>query len=108
LNVPKSPRVFSNASDALLVGSVVRARRVTLGVAVATFVSATIVATLALGHSLGANSCGAGWTGYVPLGSCVKSFWSAALYFGPVIGLLVGASAAILADRSAQRAHGAN
>jgi hypothetical protein len=85
----------------------VRARRATLGVAVATWVIATIVATLLLGNALGANSC-AGWTGYVPLGSCVKTFWSAAFYVGPVIGLLVGASAALLADRTAQRGHRAN
>ena len=84
-----------------------RARRATLGVAVATWVIATIVATLLLGNALGANSC-AGWTGYVPLGSCVKTFWSAAFYVGPVIGLLVGASAALLADRTAQRGHRAN
>lgn len=77
-----------------------RARRATLGVAVATSIIATIVATLLLGNALGANSC-AGWTGYVPLGSCVKTFWSAAFYVGPVIGLLAGASAALLADRAA-------
>jgi hypothetical protein len=81
----------------------VRAPRATLGVAIATWVIATIVATLLLGNAVGANSC-AGWTGYVPLGSCVKTFWSAAFYVGPMIGLLAGASAALLADRAAQRA----
>lgn len=79
-----------------------RARRATLGVVVATWVIATIVATFLLGNAFGANSC-AGWTGYVPLGSCVKTFWSAAFYVGPVIGLVAGASAALLADRAAQR-----
>ena len=42
----------------------------------------------------------AGWTGYVPLGSCVNTFWSAAVYIGPLIGLLAGASAALLAQRA--------
>jgi hypothetical protein len=81
-----------------------RAPRATLVVAAAAFVVAAIVATLVLGNALGANSCGGGWTGYVPIGSCVKSFWSAAFYIGPVIGLLAGACAALLTDRATQRA----
>lgn len=84
-----------------------RARRAILGVAVATWVIATVVATVLLGNALGANSC-AGWTGYVPLGSCVKTFWSAAFYVGPVIGLLAGVSAALLTDRAGRPAHGAS
>jgi hypothetical protein len=85
-----------------------RAPRAALVVAITTFVVAAIVATLALGNALGANSCGAGWTGYVPIGSCVKTFWSAAFYIGPVIGVLAGACAALLTDRATQRASTAN
>jgi hypothetical protein len=85
-----------------------RAPRAALVVAIATFVVAAIVATLALGNALGGNSCGAGWTGYVPIGSCVKTFWSAAFYIGPVIGLLAGACAALLAERVTQRASTTN
>jgi hypothetical protein len=80
-----------------------RVRRATLGIAVAAFVIATIVATLWLGNALGSNSCGAGWTGYVPLGSCVKTFWSAAYYAGPLIGLFAGTSAGLLADLALHR-----
>jgi hypothetical protein len=86
----------------------VRARRATPVLAVATFAVTTTVATLVLGNAIGGNSCGAGWTGYVPIGSCVKAFWAAAFYIGPVIGLLAGACAAFLADRATQRAHRAN
>jgi len=85
-----------------------RARRATLVVSVATFAVATIVATSVLGNALGANSCGAGWTGYVPIGSCVKAFWSAAFYIGPLIGLLAGACTALGTDRATRRAHRAN
>jgi hypothetical protein len=85
-----------------------RAPRATLVVAVATLVVAAIVATLVLGNALGPNSCGAGWTGYVPIGSCVKSFWPAAFYIGPVIGLLAGSCAALLTDHATQRASSAN
>jgi hypothetical protein len=73
-----------------------------------TFVIATIVATLVLGNALGASPCSAGWTGYVPIGSCGKTFWSAAFYIGPVIGLLVGASATLVFARAAQPAQRAN
>ena len=82
-----------------------RALRATPVLAVATFVVTTIVATLVLGNTLGGNSCGAGWTGYVPIGSCVKTFWWAAFYIGPVIGLLAGASAALLTDRAIRGSH---
>jgi hypothetical protein len=79
-----------------------RARRATLVVAIATFVVATIVASLVLGNALGANSC-AVWAGYVPIGSCVTTFWSAAFYLGPAIGLLAGVGAALLTDRATRR-----
>ena len=85
-----------------------RARRATLVLAVATFVVTTIAATLVFGNALGGNSCGAGWTGYVPIGSCVRTFWSAAFYIGPVIGLLAGACVALLTDRASQGSHRAN
>jgi hypothetical protein len=38
--------------------------------AVGTFLLAKIAATLLLGNVLGPDSCAAGWTGYVALGSC--------------------------------------
>ncbi len=79
------------------------ARRTTLVVSVASFIGATVVATLVLGNAFAANSCSAGWTGYVPIGSCVKSLWSAAFYVGPAIGLLAGACAALLAERAGRR-----
>jgi heme/copper-type cytochrome/quinol oxidase subunit 1 len=84
----------------------VRVRRATLSIAVAAFVLAAVVATLWLGNALGSKSCDAGWTGYVPLGSCVKTFWSAAFYVGPLIGLFVGTSAGLLADLALQQAPG--
>lgn len=83
-------------------------RRATLSIALAAFVIASVVATLWLGNALGSNSCGAGWTGYVPLGSCVTTFWSAAFYVGPLIGLFVGTSAGLLADLALQQSPGAN
>jgi hypothetical protein len=77
-------------------------------VAIATFVVAAIVATLVLGNAFGANPCGAGWTGYVPIGSCVKTFWPAAFYIGPVVGLLASECAALLTDRATRPASTAN
>jgi hypothetical protein len=85
-----------------------RVRRATLGIALATFVIATIVATLWLGNALGSNSCDAGWTGYAPLGSCVTTFWSAAFYVGPLVGLFAGTSAGLLADLALQKGTAAN
>ena len=67
------------------------------------FVATSIVATFVLGNALGTHPCGAGWTGYVPIGSCVNTFWSPAFYIGPLIGLLAGACAAILTDRATRR-----
>ncbi|HUZ70419.1 MAG TPA: hypothetical protein VMU65_11985 [Candidatus Saccharimonadales bacterium] len=78
-------------------------RRRTLAVPIATFVTVAVVATLVLGNVVYADSCGAGWTGYVPLGSCVKTFWSGALLLGPTVGLLAGACAALLTRRAASR-----
>jgi hypothetical protein len=72
----------------------------------AAFAIAAAVATLWLGNALGSNSCDAGWTGYVPLGSCVKTFWSAAYYVGPLIGLFAGTSAGLLADLALQQGPG--
>jgi heme/copper-type cytochrome/quinol oxidase subunit 1 len=83
----------------------VRTRRATPVVSAATFVAATLVTTLVLGNALAADSCGAGWTGYVPIGSCAKAFWSAAFYIGPLIGVLVGTCAALLTQRAARRTH---
>jgi hypothetical protein len=77
--------------------------RGTLVVAIATFVTVAVVATLALGNVVYADSCGAGWTGYVPIGSCVKTFWSGAFVIGPAVGLLAGACAVLLIHRAARR-----
>ena len=77
-------------------------------VAIATFVTVAVVATLATGNVVYAGSCGAGWTGYVPLGSCVKTFWSGAFVIGPAVGLLAGACAALLTHGAARRHPEAN
>ncbi|MGD0194287.1 MAG: hypothetical protein ABSC35_05435 [Candidatus Dormibacteria bacterium] len=66
--------------------------RSTYAVAIATFVVTTLIAVLVLGNSLRSATCQAGWTGYVPLGTCPKTFWSAAYFVGPAIGLVAGAA----------------
>lgn len=78
-------------------------RRGTLVSAIATFVTVAVVATFVLGNVVYADSCGAGWTGYVPIGSCVKTFWSGAFALGPAVGLLAGAFAALFTHRAARR-----
>ena len=77
-------------------------------VAVATFVVVAVVATLALGNVVYADSCGAGWTGYAPIGSCIKTFWSGAFVIGPAVGAFAGAGAALLTHRAARRRPSAN
>lgn len=77
--------------------------RTALVVAIATFVIVAVVVTLTLGNVVDANTCGAGWTGYVPIGSCVKTFWPEAFVIGPVVGLLAGLCAAVLAQRATRR-----
>jgi hypothetical protein len=77
--------------------------RGTLVVAIATFVAVAVVATLALGNMVYADSCGVGWTGYVPIGTCVKTFWSEAFVTGPAVGLFAGSCAALLKHRAARR-----
>jgi hypothetical protein len=79
-----------------------------LVLAIAAFVAAAVVATLTLGNVVYADSCGAGWTGYAPIGSCVKTFWSGAFVIGPAVGLLAGAAAALLTHRAARRRPEAN
>lgn len=71
--------------------------------AIATFVGVAVVATLTLGNVVYANTCAGGWTGYVPIGSCVKTFWPVAFVIGPAVGLLAGVCAAVLTHRAAQR-----
>ena len=76
--------------------------------AIASFAIVAVVATLSLGNVVYANSCAAGWTGYVPLGSCAKTFWSGAFEVGPAVGVLAAACAALLtrrADRRRSAAH---
>ncbi len=77
-------------------------------VAIATFAAGAIVATVVLGNVVYADSCGAAWTGYVPIGSCVKTFWSGAFVLGPVVGALTGAFAALMAHSVAGRRPEAN
>ena len=76
--------------------------------AIATFVTVAVAATLALGNAVYADSCGAGWTGYVPIGSCARTFWSGAFGIGPAVGLLASACAALLTRRVARRRSEAN
>lgn len=71
--------------------------------AIATFVAVAVVVTLTLGNVVDANTCAAGWTGYVPIGSCVKTFWSEAFVIGPGVGLLAGLCAAVLTHRATRR-----
>jgi hypothetical protein len=61
-------------------------------IALATFVVTSLVAVLVLGNALRSETCEAGWTGYVPIGTCATTFWSSAYFVGPAIGLLVSAS----------------
>lgn len=82
--------------------------RGTLVVAIATLVAVAVVATSTLGNVVYANTCGAGWTGYVPIGSCVKTFWPGAFVIGPAVGLLAGVCAALLTHRAARRRPEAN
>lgn len=77
-------------------------------VAIATFAAGAVVATMVLGNVVHADSCGGAWTGYVPIGSCVKTFWSGAFVRGPVVGLLTGAFAALLTRNVARRRPEAN
>jgi hypothetical protein len=68
--------------------------KATLAIAMATFVVTSIISVMALGNAFQSETCGAGWTGYAPLGTCVKTFWSGAFYVGPAIGFAVSANVA--------------
>jgi hypothetical protein len=61
-------------------------------IALATFVVTSLVAVLVLGNVFRSETCEAGWTGYVPIGTCGTTFWSSAYFVGPAIGFLVSAS----------------
>ena len=68
--------------------------RATLAIAAATFLVTSVIAIVLLGTAFQSETCGAGWTGYAPIGTCVKTFWSTAYFVGPAIGLVVSANVA--------------
>jgi hypothetical protein len=78
--------------------------RTTPVLAIATFALVATAATLILGNALGTHPCGAGWTGYAPIGECVNTFWSPAFFVGPLIGLAAAAGATLLVHAAVRRA----
>lgn len=78
--------------------------RTTPVLAIATFALAATAATLILGNAFGTHPCGAGWTGYAPIGECVNAFWSPAFLLGPAIGLVAAAGATLLVQAAVRRA----
>ena len=98
---PEGGTALWNSGDAAGKLSAVSSRQAVL-VAIATLLVTSVASVLVLGNAFQSKTCAPGWTGYAPIGTCVKTFWTGAFFVGPAIGLLLSANLVLIRRRTAR------